>query len=146
MATSSTISVVNKDKTISQIYCHWDGDLDNNGKILSENYATLERVQELISLGNLSELDKHIHPTGFNHSFDTPEKNVCVFYGRDRGDSDFEPNKYTSIHGYLNECPFEEFNYMFVDNQWYYSLDDDKLFKVLFPMIVFIDLIKLIGE
>jgi len=56
MATRSTIAIRNADNTVTAIYCHWDGYLSYNGKILFENYNTEEKVRELIALGDLSVL------------------------------------------------------------------------------------------
>ena len=39
MATRSTIALEFADGTVQQVYCHWDGYIDHNGKILFENYS-----------------------------------------------------------------------------------------------------------
>ena len=62
MATRSTIAVVNPDNTVTQIYCHWDGYLSHNGRILKESYTDLNAVKELISHRSeehTSELQSH---------------------------------------------------------------------------------------
>ncbi len=53
MATRSTIAVQHNDGTISQIYCHWDGYLEYNGKILLTHYSTLESVEDLVKYGDM---------------------------------------------------------------------------------------------
>ena len=70
---ASTIWLKDKN-SYKGVYCHWDGHLSNNGKLLLENYNTLEKVKELISLGFISSLNTTIEN--------------CVFYNRDR-DEDF---------------------------------------------------------
>jgi hypothetical protein len=40
MGTRSTIAIQNADNTVTGIYCHWDGYVEHNGKILNENYTT----------------------------------------------------------------------------------------------------------
>lgn len=75
-------------------YTHFDGYPDYMGKVLTEHYSDLERASLLISLGDASFVDPFIDPkeAGYSeeeaktHSFDTPLKNVSVFYGRDRGE------------------------------------------------------------
>lgn len=121
METRSTIAIQNTDGTVKSIYCHWDGYLENNGKILFEHYKDVNKINELISLGFLSSLEKNIHPTTETHSFDNREKDVCVFYGRDRKDTDVEYNTYKNIDEYYQECGFEEFNYLFKvnENKWF---------------------------
>ena len=49
MATRSTIAMKTKDGKIKAIYCHWDGYVDHNGRILSNFYTDPAKVQELIN-------------------------------------------------------------------------------------------------
>ena len=60
MATRSTIALEFADGTVQQVYCHWDGYLDNNGKILFENYTDAFKLRELIDLGDLSSLGSEV--------------------------------------------------------------------------------------
>jgi hypothetical protein len=86
MSTRSNIGIRNTDGTVDYIYCHFDGYPEHNGKILIENYQDMDRVNELMKLGDLSSLDKEI---GEKHSFDpNTTRSWCHAYGRDRGDSD----------------------------------------------------------
>jgi hypothetical protein len=58
--------------------------------ILRENYNSVELAAKLISYGDASSIDKKLDPTpGVAHTFMMPEKDVCVFYHRDRGDDWF---------------------------------------------------------
>ena len=70
MATRSTIALEYADGTVDQIYCHWDGYLDNNGNILREHYMDPFKVQRLMDLGDLSSLGPNI---GAKHDFDCPQ-------------------------------------------------------------------------
>ena len=57
--------------------------------MLLEYYDDRVRVEKLLELGDLSSLGKKIDPDpNLPHSFDYHERqeDVCVFYGRDRGD------------------------------------------------------------
>ena len=133
MATRSTISAVitdpNGNKRVQKIYCHWDGYLDNNGKILLENYNTQQRVEELLFNGDMSVLGKYTEPndeTGKEkHTFDNPHPDVCVYYGRDRGEEGTEFKTYDNLIDYLNHCNFEEYNYIFSKGKWYYFENDN---------------------
>ena len=119
MATRSTITVVNPDDTVSQIYCHFDGYPAHNGVLLKEFYNTLELAQELVSLGDLSVLAERIHPEG-DHTFEAPEDGTCVFYGRDRGESDTEPSHYPNFEMYRLSGDSQEYNYILRnDGKWY---------------------------
>ena len=44
------------DHTVVSVYCHWDGYVEHNGKILVEHYQNREDVQELIDGGSMSTL------------------------------------------------------------------------------------------
>lgn len=56
MSTNSNIFIENTDGTYTGIYCHWDGYIKNNGKILAFAYDTPEKLQQLIDLGDISKL------------------------------------------------------------------------------------------
>lgn len=66
MATRSRIAIENQDGTVQSIYCHWDGHIETNGKILFKNYDR-EKTEQLIALGNISSLDKTIETTDAYH-------------------------------------------------------------------------------
>lgn len=91
MSTRSAIGVMHGSK-IKAIYCHWDGYLANNGRILSEYYDSA-KANELISIGNLSSLAPDI---GVKHDFDQKVE-TCNFYSRDRGDTDQDFQTFTSL-------------------------------------------------
>jgi hypothetical protein len=56
MATRSTIALEFADGTVQQVYCHWDGYLEHNGKILFESYQDPFKLRDLIDLGDVSVL------------------------------------------------------------------------------------------
>jgi len=123
MATRSTISKKNPDGTYSTIYCHWDGYPSNNGKLLLKYYNTDEKVNELISLGDLSYLESQLSPpNGIKHSFDEPCEGVVVAYHRDRGEDLVirKTNNIKSIFGKYSQ----EWNYLWKNGKWYVAKDD----------------------
>lgn len=125
MATRSTIAVIHKDGTVSQVYCHWDGYLSHNGKLLVENYSTQERAEALVTLGDISSLGKYIEPTSDSHTFGHPDTDVTVYYGRDRGESDgTETKHYADVYEYLDKFVPEEYNYLFNGTSWGYQAYD----------------------
>lgn len=122
MATRSTIAIRNADTTVTGIYCHWDGYLSYNGKILVENYTTEAKVRELIALGDLSSLGESI---GEKVNFNDPaaHKDQCVAYGRDRGETGVDATTFGSWREMLNKVG-EEYNYLFVPGEgWYVDYD-----------------------
>lgn len=100
MSTRSNIGILNQDGTVDYIYCHYDGYLDHNGKILNEYYNTEDKVRELISLGDMSALTETIDSS--------------IFYKRDR--EEILKIYKTSYADYTKEY-FEEYVYLFTPGQ-----------------------------
>ncbi len=79
-------------------YTHFDGYPAYMGQMLTRYYNDEERARRLISLGEASSVKRYIDPeeAGYSeeeaktHSFDTPLKDVSIFYGRDRGEEGVE--------------------------------------------------------
>jgi hypothetical protein len=121
MATRSTIALEFADGTIGQVYCHWDGYLSNNGKILFENYSNPFVLRELIDLGGLSSLRPTI---GTKHPFSMFEANMtqdefynlyrgmCTFYGRDRGEGESDATYFKDFADYEANGQREEYDYI----------------------------------
>lgn len=128
MATNCTIAVEHLDGTISEVYCHYDGYPSHTGKLLTEHYNTLESVEELISFGDMSQLRAKIHPTG-PHSFEYPQDDVTIFYGRDRSELDTKPTKYwnRAMHRLSgSDC---QYNYIFKNGEWF--IQDERIVDIL---------------
>ena len=121
MATRSTIALEFADGTIGQVYCHWDGYLAHNGKILFENYSNPFVLRDLIDLGSLSSLRPTI---GTKHPFSMFEANMTqdeyanlyrdmtTFYGRDRGETDVEAKYFKDFEDFKANCQQEEYDYI----------------------------------
>jgi len=118
MGTRSTIAIQNQDGSVTGIYCHWDGYLEHNGRILHDHYTTEEIVRELISLGELSSLGTNI---GTKHDFDNAPRNECNAYGRDRGEKGVDAVTFHTWNQMLNEQR-QAYNYLFVPGEgWYFD-------------------------
>lgn len=124
MSTRSYIVIEKKresgEKFYEGVYCHSDGYPSYNGRILFENYKDRAKVEKLISLGDLSSLGEKIEPTegsGHNFEYSEREKGVCVFYNRDRGETDVDAKEIT-----LEELAgdiFIEYTYIYtLDGEW----------------------------
>lgn len=114
MSTNSRLRMVlPSGEALKPIYCHWDGYPENQLPILRKHYNTVEKVEELLSLGNLSYFAPKVKPDpGVEHTFDNPSKDengrpdVTVAYHRDRGkDLEFWGDS-------------QEFNYLFNGETW----------------------------
>ena len=133
MATRSTIALEFADDTVQQVYCHWDGYIDHNGKILLKHYSDPFKLRDLIDLGNISSLGPEIgekHSFENSHRYGTPEylaeqeirRNITTFYGRDRGEEGVEARRFLNYQEYLEKCQHEEYNYILRgDGKWYVS-------------------------
>ena len=121
MATRSTIAVIDNDGTVKQVYCHWDGYLSYNGRLLKQEYNSLKLANELVSFGDMSILAENINPTHPDHSYDSAQEGVCVYYGRDRGESNTDPKVFKDLNEFLDKRRDEEYNYLFKDGEWLVS-------------------------
>ena len=95
MATRSTIAIEFADGTVEQVYCHWDGYLDHNGKLLQEYYSNPFIMSDLIDQGAISSLGPIV---GTKHDFSRLDSQLSAeeyesrygtmttFYARDRGE------------------------------------------------------------
>jgi hypothetical protein len=109
MGTRSTIALEFADGTVEQIYCHWDGYLEHNGKILAEHYSDPFKLRDLIDLGDMSILAPEI---GTQHAFDKPPEGVCTFYKRDRNEEGVESKKFANFNDYRDNHQYEEYEYI----------------------------------
>jgi hypothetical protein len=121
MATRSTIALEFADGTVQQVYCHWDGYLAHNGKMLQEYYSNPFTLRDLIDLGDLSSLRPTI---GTKHAFSQFElraeevagfklltEDMCTFYGRDRGE-ELKIRKFANFADYVANHQYEEYEYI----------------------------------
>lgn len=108
MATRSTIALEYADGTVGQIYCHWDGYLDHNGKILQEHYTDAFKVRDLLDGGDTSTLSENVAD--------------CEFYTK-RGEELNPQRMYKDFQEYARECQREEYDYILRrDGKWYVSM------------------------
>ena len=120
MGTRSRIAVMHGDNCKS-VYCHWDGYLDHNGRMLLEHYDS-SKANHLVALGDLSSLRPEVFiPEGVEHSFETPAENICTFYGRDRGETGTEWKTDTTFEAFLERADGcgAEYYYVMKDGEWF---------------------------
>ena len=119
MATRSRIGIEDENGRIESIYCHWDGHPGTNGRTLAKHYTNIEKIKELIALGDISSLHENVGPAdGVEHSFDKPAEGITVAYHRDRGDNLRGPVLKHSMESFTNS-DYEEYGYVFTkENEW----------------------------
>jgi hypothetical protein len=98
MGTRSTIALEFADGTVEQVYCHWDGYLENNGKILAKHYMDPFKVKELVALGGFSSLDTTVEAT-------------AVTAYTQRGESK-RVEKFIDFEDYIENHQYEEYEYI----------------------------------
>ena len=125
MATRSAIGVMHGDKC-KAVYCHWDGYLDHNGRILLEHYDSA-KANNLVALGDISSLGSEI---GEKHDFDVRftkgaiGENWTKFYGRDRGETGVDFKVFHNDKELFEGIDAEYF-YVMKDGVWYVSQGDE---------------------
>ena len=126
MGTRSDIIVHRADGSWKRIYCHWDGYLDHNGKILHDHYSSQERAEALVKEGDMSSLAPRCDkPRG--HTFDSPVRGYCIYYGRDRGETEARNGVTgeTLSAVWPEEGCWTEFTYVWDDGKWYVANPDE---------------------
>jgi hypothetical protein len=140
MATRSTIALEFADGTVQQVYCHWDGYLSNNGKLLLENYSNPFTLRDLIDQGDVSSLgtvvgEKHdfsrLDSTMPADEYEAKYGHMTTFYKRDRGESGATAKSFKDFEDYVENFCHEEYAYILrTDGNWYvkqYSNDFEVL-------------------
>lgn len=142
MATRSTIAMKTEDGKVRAIYCHWDGYVGYNGKMLMGEYTDPAKVKQLIDLGDISSLRKDIgekHPFDRNH--EEPELDIyedwTTAYHRDRGEewSRVAPQTYDTVGDWVEgyDDSWVEYFYLFDGKDWLvnkYAEKDDNGFPI----------------
>jgi hypothetical protein len=84
--------------------------------MLIRYYQEARKIAQLVELGSLSSLQENVFPVGEGHSFDKAQDDVCVFYGRDRGESGQETREYDDIPSWIDDM--EEYAYLWNGREW----------------------------
>ena len=115
MATRSNIAMKTAEGKIVSVYCHWDGYVANNGKILLENYTDIDKIEALVALGSLSSLGTVI---GEQQDFDdrsTQKDEWTLAYHRDRGEQ-LSIQEFADIPSWIDDM--EEYAYLWNGKEW----------------------------
>jgi len=130
MGTRSFITIKHKDNTYSGVYCHWDGYVEHNGKILKEDYQARSKVVDLIDGGDMSSLKTNTTwESTFKEDAYTNTREEQPLYYFERGETDEDiiyPKHFTNhqkMYKYAKNCGCE-FIYTFddtvgVDQPWW---------------------------
>lgn len=137
MGTRSRIGIELPDHSVVSVYCHWDGYVDHNGRILVEHYMNREDVKALIDGGSMSSLltrgtwtngptlkdenGEYILDSQ-GHIMSENDREPQPLYYSERGED--EPPTMTSFDEFISGNSGEEYAYL-------YDLNDNwKAFKI----------------
>jgi hypothetical protein len=115
MSTNARIGIKISGINMLSIYSHWDGYPSWVGEKLLKYFNTEEKVKELLSMGNVSIMGDKIGEKVDFHKFNSQENSQCLFYERDRGDSNEE-----AITHKIGDMDYQySFTYLFKNGAWY---------------------------
>ena len=115
MATRSNIAYRTPEGKIRSIYCHWDGYVSNNGRILHNHYQEARKIAQLIELGSCSSLGAELGRKQDFNDRKTQRDDWCLFYTRDRGE-DLCVSEYDDIPSWIDDM--EEYAYLWNGREW----------------------------
>jgi hypothetical protein len=129
MGTRSRIGVMHGDK-VKSVYCHWDGYLSHNGRLLQDHYDSA-KANNLVAMGDMSSLGRVIgeaHPFSPHTSAEdaalyehAKDQGYCTFYARDRGETGTEFRVAHTFAEFLEQADGcgAEYYYIIKDGVWY---------------------------
>ena len=128
MSTNAYIGMELPDGKIKYIYSHWDGYVEKPGvgHKLKNFYTDINKVEELINLGDISVLGKNIGEKHEDYNL-ARENDWTIAYGRDLDSQDFEAKIVKNYESLPNDMSYV---YIFKNGKWYYREDDSKLKKL----------------
>ena len=115
MATRSNIAYRNAAGTIVSVYCHWDGYVANNGRILQEHYQDQTKIEALVALGSISSLGAELGEKQDFNDRTTQKDEWTLAYNRDRGE-DLVVSEYADIPSWIDDM--EEYAYLWNGKEW----------------------------
>ena len=132
MGTRSRIGIQLQDNSVLSVYCHYDGYPEFNGRVLRDNYNTVEKVKELIDGGDMSCTWTN---AGWNNET-LPESGPLHYTARGESLESNAPRYDESIFDFLDKKNNEEYAYIWtVNNEWKCAkmnqFDDDKQPEVI---------------
>ena len=133
METNATIILKTKEGNYKSIYLHNDGYPQGAGYILKNYYKDYDKVEKLISLGNISSLGQEPNSTPdlWKNSYDMfytmehPEfweENTLAY--KDRGETGQEAQVTQELAYAIGSA---DYTYLFQDGDWYMVVDDGEL-------------------
>jgi len=101
MSTRSRIGIQNENGSVTSIYCHYDGYPEGVGKELVENYNSPDKINNLLSKGDMSSIHSNEHY-------------------KDRGETNVDARNSANEQEYLTDTDncWGEYAYLFRNGEW----------------------------
>jgi hypothetical protein len=101
MGTRSAIGYKTPEGKVRAKYSHYDGYPAYTGAVLNEHFQEARKIAQMVELGDQSFIAPNVFPKG-EHSFNKPEEDVIVFYGRDRGESNVDAQEFDTVEEFVD--------------------------------------------
>ena len=120
MGTRSAIGYKTPEGKIRAKYSHYDGYPAYTGVMLEQHSQEARKIAQMVELGDQSFLAPNVFPSSDAHSFNTPEDDVIVFYGRDRGEDRVEAQEFDTVQEFVDYYAGAgcEYFYLHTANGW----------------------------
>ena len=117
MSTRSVIGILNpEDGTVTSIYSQYDGYPEHNGYFLKKYFDTTEKVQNLISNGDISSLVSDQNWKREKHPMINNKQVLKTLYYVDRPEpwENIKPQKHNNQTEFFERDCCDEFKYLFI--------------------------------
>jgi hypothetical protein len=124
MSTRSIIGIINNDNSVNSVYCHYDGYPTYTGYFLKRFFDTTEKVNNLISNGDISSLVSKGNWDGTNHPKINNKQVLKTRYYVDRPEpwKNIKPQKHKDLLEFFQRDDGDEYKYLFLPSgNWNYK-------------------------
>jgi hypothetical protein len=124
MSTRSVIGILQDDKSVNSVYCHFDGYPEHTGYFLKKFFDTTEKVQNLISNGDISSLVSNQNWKREKHPMINNKQVLKTLYYVDRPEAweSVKPQKHKGVLEFFQRDCCDEFKYLFLPSgNWNYN-------------------------
>ena len=123
MSTRSVIGILQDDKTVNSVYCHFDGYPEHTGYFLKKFFDTTEKVNNLISNGDISSLVSSQNWNREKHPMINNKQVLKTLYYVDRPEpwETIKPQKHKDLLEFFKRDDGDEYKYLFLPSgNWNY--------------------------
>ena len=113
-----------KSNDVRFIYCHFDGYPEYVGYMLDTYYKDHGKVEDLLDLGDISNLKEEVSPSPSYKEKDIKDK-ITVAYFRDKGGNwENVAPKHTQLANYEKDDVMIDYKYLYKDGIWFVDVEN----------------------